>query len=248
MAGEMDFNTEQPSGARKRNQDEWIYEQIFDAILEQRLAPGTKLAEDALGEIFGVSRTVIRKVLQRLSHEQIVEIRRNRGAIVSAPTVEQAKEIFEARKIVEKGITRLACQRITDKQANNLRRLVEEEHDAYERGERSTWIRKSGEFHMALAHVAGNDTLTTYMKELVTRTSLTIAQYEAPGKNACTHHDHIDLIDAISSGDEEKAVVLMNRHLQACQDKLNLEREGTVEDLRAIFSNVSDGKLPKSAA
>ena len=49
-----------------------IYPQLFDAILEQRLAPGTPLTELALGEAFGVSRTVIRRVLGRLSDQQVI--------------------------------------------------------------------------------------------------------------------------------------------------------------------------------
>ncbi len=231
----------------KQNQDGWIYEQIFDAILEQRLAPGTKLAEDALGEIFGVSRTVIRKVLQQLAHEHIVEIRRNRGAIVSAPSVEEARDILEARRLIEDGTTKLACKRITKSQAEKLRALVDEEHACFEREDRSGWIRRSGEFHMKIAEIARNDTMTHYMKELVTRTSLTIAQYETAGnnKNTCTHHDHYALIDAIEAGNEEKACKLMRDHLQACEDKLNLKQEDSIDDLRAIFANI---KAPKSAA
>jgi DNA-binding GntR family transcriptional regulator len=61
--------TEAPS--RKVSQIDLIYAEVLAAIFEQRLAPGTKLAEDALGEIFGVSRTMIRSVLQRLAHERI---------------------------------------------------------------------------------------------------------------------------------------------------------------------------------
>ena len=224
----------------EQNQDEWIYEQIFDAILEQRLAPRTKLAEDALGEIFGVSRTVIRKVLQQLAHEHIVEIRRNRGAIVSAPSVEEAHDILEARKLIEDGTIKLACQRIDKTQAAMLRALVDEEHACFERGDRSGWIRRSGEFHIKIAEIAKNHTMTNYMKELVTRTSLLIAQYDTGGdtKSSCTHHDHYGLIEAMEDGNEIKACALMKTHLQACEDKLNLKPENNIDDLRAIFSNI----------
>ena len=238
----------QASVISRRSLHDELVDRLYEMIVDGTLAAGNKVPERALCETFGVSRTPLREALKVLAAEGLVSLEPNRGAWVTQISLKELEEVFPVMGVLEALSGELACQRITDKQANNLRRLVEEEHEAYERGERSTWIRKSGEFHMALAHVAGNDTLTTYMKELVTRTSLTIAQYEAPGKNTCTHHDHIDLIDAISSGDEEKAVVLMNRHLQACQDKLNLEREGTVEDLRAIFSNISDGKQPQSAA
>ncbi|RED53861.1 GntR family transcriptional regulator [Aestuariispira insulae] len=223
----------------KRNQDEWIYQEVFDAILEQRLAPGTKLAEDAMGEIFNVSRTVIRKVLQRLSHERVVEIRPNRGAVVSAPSVDEARDIFAARRLIEAGITRLACANITDESADELEELIREEDRHYHQGDRSGGIRLSGEFHMRLAEIAGNDTLKGYLKELVTRTSLIIAQYEAPGNTICTHNDHQELVDAIRAGDAETAVPLMDRHIQACEDKLNLDGGEAAPDLKAIFSRVS---------
>lgn len=233
---------------RKRNQDEWIYQEVFDAILEQRLAPGTKLAEDAMGEIFGVSRTVVRKVLQRLSHERVVDIRPNRGAIVSAPSVEEAKDVFEARRLVERGITRLACTRITDESAQELRDLIEAEDACYERGDRSGGIRMSGEFHMKLAEIAGNETLAGYLKELVTRTSLIIAQYESPGNTTCTHHDHDNLVSTIRSGDAEKAVGLMENHIRACEDKLNLDEDESTPDLKAIFSNIGTARATEDAA
>ena len=87
-----------PVKSSSNTQDDVVYEHIFDAILEQRLAPGTKLSEEALGEIFGVSRTIIRRALLRLSHEQVVSIRPNRGAVVAAPSVEEARQIFAARR------------------------------------------------------------------------------------------------------------------------------------------------------
>jgi len=64
------------------------------AIHEHRIAPGTKLGEDELGEIYGVSRTVVRAALQSLSHIQLVEIRRNRGAFVARPSLKEAREVF----------------------------------------------------------------------------------------------------------------------------------------------------------
>ncbi|MCF5602574.1 GntR family transcriptional regulator, partial [Pseudomonas syringae] len=75
--------------SRSVTQDDVVYEHIFDAILEQRLAPGTRLSEEALGEIFGVSRTIIRRALSRLGHEGVVLLRPNRGAVVASPSVEE---------------------------------------------------------------------------------------------------------------------------------------------------------------
>ena len=91
--------------SRTGTQDEIVYAHIFDAILEQRLAPGTKLSEEALGEIFGVSRTIIRRALSRLAHEQVVLLRPNRGAVVASPIIDEARQILFARRTVERAIT-----------------------------------------------------------------------------------------------------------------------------------------------
>jgi DNA-binding GntR family transcriptional regulator len=224
--------------AAKGNVQAWIYDQIFAAILEQRLAPETKLAEDTLGEIFGVSRTVIRSVLQRLSHDHVVEIRPNRGAVVASLSVDEVRDVFEARRVIENGAIDLACQRRKQSDIAALKALVEEEQKAFEGDDKGAWIRLSGEFHLALAGIAGNKTLGDTLRALVSRTSLAISQYETPGQSACSQQEHFAIIDAIESGDVVAARREMTQHLAECEAKLDLDEQDTATDLRAIFSNV----------
>ena len=87
-----------------------IYQSVFDSVMNQRLAPGTKLPEAALCDLFKVSRSVVRKVLQRLAHDRIVDLRPNKGAVVASPTPEETRQIFEARRGLEAAIVRLAVQ------------------------------------------------------------------------------------------------------------------------------------------
>ena len=70
-----------------------IYHSVFDSVMNQRIAPGTKLPEQALCELFSVNRATVRKVLQRLAHDHIVDLRPNRGAVVAAPTPEETRQI-----------------------------------------------------------------------------------------------------------------------------------------------------------
>ena len=133
---------------RSGTQDDIVYAHIFEAILEQRLAPGTKLSEEALGEIFGVSRTIIRRALSRLAHEGVVLLRPNRGAVVASPSVEEARQVFLARRLVERAITELAVQHATAEQIAELRQMVNDERDSFSRGDRGAGIRLSGEFHL----------------------------------------------------------------------------------------------------
>lgn len=227
------------ASARSAAPNEHIHAEMFAAILEQRLAPGTKLSEDTLGEIFGVSRTVVRAVLQRLAHERIVRIHPNRGAFVAEPTPEEAHEVLQARRLIEEGIIRLAAQKRTASDIADLRHMVAAEQDSLNAGDHQAWVRQSGDFHLKLATIAASQTLYAYLKELVSRTSLIIVQYQKGNLSACNCDEHTDIIDALAAPDEERAVAVMHVHLQACEDKLSLNGETPKSDLHAIFSRSS---------
>ena len=213
-----------------------IYNHVFNAILEQRLPPGTRLTEDVLGDIFGVSRTTVRKALIRLEHEKIVEIRPNRGAVVASPSVEDAREIFTARKAVETAVVDLVMARIDEGAIEALRQHTAAENAAHRAGDRRRWIRLSGDFHLLLARIGGNRPLHDFLKELVSRTSLIIALYERPGKATCQSDEHKAFIDALAQGDGEQARTLMLRHLDAIEAELHLEGEEDAIDLHRVFA------------
>ncbi|WP_332820686.1 GntR family transcriptional regulator [Pseudomonas sp.] len=219
-------------------QDDVVYAHIFDAILEQRLAPGTKLSEEALGEIFGVSRTIIRRALSRLGHESVVLLRPNRGAVVASPSVEEARQIFYARRMVERAITELAVVHATPEQLAELRQMVKDEQACFSRGDRGAGIRLSGEFHLKLAEAAKNAPLISFQRSLVSQTSLIIAQYESGSRSHCSYDEHNQLIDAIEARDATKAVSLMMHHMDHIDSKLNLDEESASDDLHAVFSHL----------
>ncbi|MBA1196700.1 GntR family transcriptional regulator [Pseudomonas plecoglossicida] len=227
---------------RSGTQDDIVYAHIFEAILEQRLAPGTKLSEEALGEIFGVSRTIIRRALSRLAHESVVLLRPNRGAVVASPTVEEARQVFFSRRMVERAITELAVQHATAEQLNELRQMVRDERDSFSRGDRGAGIRLSGEFHLKLAEAAGNAPLVSFQRSLVSQTSLIIAQYESGNRSHCSYDEHMQLIDAIEARDAGQAVSLMMHHMDHIDSKLNLDEESASDDLHAVFSHLLQKK------
>lgn len=202
--------------------EEAIVEHIFEAIIEQRLPPGTKLSESALCEAFGVGRMRVRRSLLLLASREVVELRANRGAFVASPTAEQAAEIFEARLILEPDIARLAVERATDDDIVLLSRHLEAEYEAHRLGRRNEAIRLSGQFHVHLCQIAGNSVMLRMMKELVTRTSLIIGIYGAPGMVNCRDDDHAAIAEAIRGRDSEKAARMMRLHLKHIQEHLDL--------------------------
>lgn len=228
----------------KKPTESWIYDQVFGAILEQRLLPETKLTEKDLCEVFGVSRTIIRKVLLRLSLDKVVELRPNRGAVIAAPKVDEVREIFEARRLLEDGIVREACRKCRAADADLLRDVAKREHDCVHAGDNCGAIRLSGEFHVRLAAIAGNRPLGELLRQLVAQTSLAIARYIPPGRGMCADDDHDRLIRAIEAGNVGESCAIMRDHLLECERRLNLELPETTSDLHAVFAGIHRSRRP----
>lgn len=216
---------------------EAIHRSISDAIIEHRLKPGARLREDALSEVFGVSRTGIRKILQRLALEQLVTLTPRRGASVTRPTAEEAKDVFDARQMVECGLIPEIARRITAADIEELRRMAQRERDALRGGEQSQAIRLSAGFHTYLASISGNRTLAEFVDRLCSRSSLILAVYGNTGHLGCESHDHQDLINFLAEGKGERAAAFMSRHLKAIEASLSIvEEDSEAPDLFEIFS------------
>jgi DNA-binding GntR family transcriptional regulator len=212
-----------PAAARGERSEEGIYERLVAAIFEHRLPPGTKLGEESLAGIFGVTRARIRAVLPRLAHEGLVTLEPNRGAFVAQPTVEQARDVFEARRLIEPGIaTRLARQSDRAAAVTRLRQHVAAERKARGAGDVRTIVRLSGEFHMLLAELSGNVVLAKSMRELALLTCLIIALYDRPATPSCLGEEHGEITDAIATGDSRRAASLMVEHLNHVEKELDL--------------------------
>jgi DNA-binding GntR family transcriptional regulator len=219
---------------RENAQDE-IYEKIYAAIVEHRLHPGTKLVEERLAEIFGVSRARVREVLARMAHEQIVELIPQRGAYVAKPSIEQAMHVFEARRLIEPAVLRRLIETLTPERVARLRQHQALEQDARRRDDKRAIVRLSGEFHTLLAEQAGNTALARHMRELATLTCLIIVLYDAPTASSCLADEHSEIIDAIAHRDVARAESLMLEHLNHIERSLKLEPATEEVDLEAIF-------------
>jgi DNA-binding GntR family transcriptional regulator len=216
--------------------EEEIVERIFEAIIDQRLPPGTKLSEAALCEAFNVGRMRIRQSLLLLSSRQVVELLPNRGAFVASPSAEQAREVFETRLMIEPNVARLAATRASDTDLSMLQQHLRLEHEANHGNRRRDAIRLSGQFHVLLAEIAGNSVALRMVKELVTRTSLIIGIFGSPGVSNCRDEDHEDIFAAFRSRNGDAAADLMSSHLRHIQDHLELGNHGeATSDLVAIF-------------
>ncbi len=202
-----------------------IREHLREAIIDRRLAPGTKLGEVEVGALFDVSRTVVRSALQMLSFEGLVRSERNRGAFVANPSPEEARQVFDSRRLIEPALAAAAIDRLGSADVARFRELLAEEDRLM--GERGTQVRRaeiraSGDFHLELARVAGNAVLARFMEELVARSSLVIALYGRTGASSCGHADHGSILKALEQRDAALAASLLVHHINHIEADLDL--------------------------
>ncbi|WP_300653824.1 GntR family transcriptional regulator [Hydrogenophaga sp.] len=220
-----------------------VYEAIYLAVLEHRLAPGEWLREAELATEFKVSRTVVRQALQRLAQDQVIELRHNRGARVPLPSLEDAVHVFEARRIVECEVARRLGGRLTPEQLAELRAVAQAEQAADQRGDRAEAIRMSGEFHHALTRMHGNPVFGRLLNGLLPTTSLLMARFKVDGGQVCVAHRHVDLIDALLRG-SAPAAAEMRKHLAELERSL-VDTPVRGRRLRDAFAAYRDTPQPE---
>lgn len=226
-----------PAKTSKADRGTAIHRALRHAIMEQALMPGTKLPEDAIGEQFGVSRTIVRHALGQLAAEGLVELRRNRGASVATPSWDEARDIFEVRLALERLIVERLTGRLTAAQISALSAHVDQEERAKGKNEPLS-IRLATEFHMVLAEMTGSPVLVRYLDELASRCGLILSLYSRPHSSECAVSEHRAIIEALKGKNVERAVSLMSEHLEAVVSRaLITEHRNRDNDIRSILSS-----------
>ncbi|WP_087688581.1 GntR family transcriptional regulator [Pandoraea sp. PE-S2R-1] len=219
-----------------------IYRTIVDGVLAHRLTPGTKLPEPELCQLFDVGRAVVRRVLERLAHDGIVTLRPNKGAVIAEPTPEETREIFEARRALERSLVELAVSRVTEDDLAMLRRQLDAEHEAMHRFDQPSWARLASDFHLRVAALAGNAVLQRYLTELISRCSLIVGLYEPPGYAPCEHDEHAAIVACIEQRDAAGAIARMQSHLEELERRIETTRMRGQKSLASLLG------LPEVAA
>ncbi|MBV1901310.1 MAG: GntR family transcriptional regulator [Kordiimonadaceae bacterium] len=213
-----------------------ICDRIRDKVLEQRLAPGTKLTEEALCEVFGVSRNLIRRAFLLLSKDNIITLEKNKGAAVASPSPSEAHEIFEARTIMENALLKQAMERANKASIKALRAHLDREQQALMDGDTPLWIRLSGEFHIVLGRAAQNAPMSEFLDLLVFRSSLILALYgNQSAPTSCKGGEHERLVDALENKDLETARQIMAEHMASLEALLKFDTKDTGQDLHSIL-------------
>lgn len=228
--------------------DETLHKVLSDALLSARIAPGAPLREVALAEVFGVSRERVRKALQRLGAERLLELIPKRGAFAAAPTLDQAREVYEARRILEGGIAGHLAQTLDEPTARALAEHISAEQAAVADGDRAASIRLSGEFHLMLARATRNALVQRELLHLVSRTSMLVALFEPARSMRCACDEHAEILGALTAGDSSRAMKVMQQHLALIETRLRptteLSSADAVDVVRADWAALQAARRP----
>jgi len=209
--------------ADQADSSEAIALDITTAIAEQRLPPGTKLREEALARMYSVSRTKIRAALVMLAKDKLIDLVPEKGAFVSKPSEQEAREIFFVRRILEAALVREFIAKATSEDYARIEQHLHQERQAISDNnvqERSTLL---SDFHILLARTAGNQVLTDILMKLAGRSSLITMLYQSSRDASCSSDEHVEFIKAAKAGEVEKAVELMTHHLHHVESALQFK-------------------------
>ena len=200
-----------------------IVDSITTAIVERRLMPGTKLSEQKIADIFDVSRTLVRQALNQLSRDRLVTLEPARGAFVAMPSVDEARQVFEVRSMIESALVRQLAASITDRQVAELRAHLRDEAAAVARTDVPGRTRLLADFHVVLARLLGNEVLAQLLSDLLSRSSLISLMYQSSHSAAHSQEEHVQIVDALEKRDARAAAKLMEHHIAAVEQNLRLD-------------------------
>lgn len=208
-----------------------IAQQVVQSILARKLQPGERLGEQALSDLFGVSRTLVREALMQLQARGFVHVHPRRGWFVVEPSVSEARDAFAARRVIETGLLQeqgRPLQQVT----RQLRQHIAQEQAAIEGVDPAMRAFLLADFHVCLAQSMGHEALSQILRDLTARTTLaaTLYQSQQDANLSCLQHEGI--VQALEAGDTQLAAQLLREHLGEVEQSLSPDNAQPHDPLR----------------
>lgn len=208
-----------------------IAQQVVQSILARKLQPGERLGEQALSELFGVSRTLVREALMQLQARGFVQVHPRRGWFVVQPSVNEARDAFAARRVIETGLLKeqgRPLQQVT----RQLRQHIAQEQAALQDADPATRAFLLADFHVCLAQSMGHTALSHILRDLTARTTLAATLYQSQHDAHISCQQHEAIVQALEDGDTVRATELLRAHLGEVEQSLHPDNAQTHDRLR----------------
>lgn len=193
-----------------------VVDRLRADILSGALLPGERLIELGLAERYGVGRAAIRAALVELDGEGLVQREAHRGAMVRRISLTEAIEITEARGVLEGLLARLAAERATDEERDELRTIIEQMEAAVAGDDHAGYSRLNSTLHQRLRQIARHEVGEELVDNLRNRAAH--HQYRlsmVPGRADESLGQHRSIVEAIVDGDDDRAEAAMRAHLDS---------------------------------
>lgn len=199
-----------------RTISERVHSFIQQALFAGHLNPGDRLGEEELAGALGVSRTPIREALRQLDSDGLVVVVPRRGAFVRRLDPDRARQLYQARLLIETEAARVAASRITADQLKELRPLADAALDDASRGDLGDAFVDTEAFHVVVFKAADNDVLLDLWRRVWAEWQLfrVCAWRFTPGRPRAAATEHAALYRALAAHDHERAAAVMTRHIE----------------------------------
>lgn len=225
-----------------------ITQRVVESILAQKLAPGERLGEQELADVFGVSRTLVREALMQLQARGFVEVRPRRGWYVVEPSLEDARDAFAARKIIEAGLIPDEPDQLPQgvplqQLVRRLRDHIQVERKAIADNDVAQRSFVLADFHVCLAECLGHRLLSNVLRDLTARTSLVASLYQSSHDATQSCNEHDEIVQALESGNMSLARKRMVAHIDQVGNALGTQASRPASRLDAALQPLGKRRI-----
>lgn len=221
-----------------------MQEEIERLIMTGELAVGARVNESELAQRFNTSRGPIREALRALEEAGLVRNEKNRGVFVREIAFEEADEIYELREALEEIIGRRVARFMTQDALERLRAMLEPMKSAALTQDLEQYAQLNLQFHETLLEAAGSQKLIETYKRLIKELHLfRMRALDSGGGLRVSFDEHREIVDAIASGDPDRAGNVMRQHVAVSRARMHKALGRPDVLLPPIFHPTNQGSL-----
>ena len=199
-----------------------LYKKIRLSILNGAIKSHERIVEQVLAKKYKVSRTPIRETLRLLENEGLTTVIPNVGTFVKQHSLDEIKQIYEVRALLEGCAARLVSLRITEQEIKDLENIAKRNEEAKQSADLDALERTDREFHEFIMKKCGNKELARIMElydfQTTSLYTKSIRHGEYSGKNLS--YSHLPIIEAIKKRNPDLAEKLARRHIEEAKERL----------------------------
>lgn len=200
-----------------------IREQVYDILKERTLSGyypgGTHLSEQQICSELNISRSPVREAIRLLEADGLLTGEANKGVTVRIFTEKDVRDMYQVEGLVQNGSIRFGFKNLDRKQKDRFRDIRQEFIDAYDAKDPAGYLEVSTRFHNLITELSGNELIVGFY-----RRNGTLCQrfrgisLQDPQRMENSHKEHLRMIEAILSGEQEELMTIMSYHIsESCR-------------------------------